>query len=96
MSDFEIAVINANKHEFPLSKSKGCLFHLCQSAWRKLQSLSLSIEYGNNENFSIKIRQMLSLAFLPEEEIPDVFKEIKKSCLTMQVVLYSGVKTIMH
>ncbi|KAF0761068.1 Uncharacterized protein FWK35_00007573 [Aphis craccivora] len=54
ISDFEIAAINASKHEFSLSKSKGCLFHLCQSAWRKLQSLGLSIEYGNNENFKIK------------------------------------------
>jgi len=73
-----MAAINASKHEFPLSKSKGCLFHLCQSAWRKLQGLGLSIEYGNNDNFSIKIRQMLSLPFLPEDEISDVFKEVKE------------------
>jgi len=71
-----MAAINASKHDFPLSKNKDCLFHLCQSAWRKLQGLGLSIEYGNNGNVNIKVRKMLSLAFLPEEEIPDAFKEI--------------------
>lgn len=66
--------VNLNFHWL----KKGCLFHLCQSAWRKLQSLGLSVEYGINENFSIKVRQMLALAFLPENEIPDAFKEVKK------------------
>jgi len=65
--DFKVDTINSsNHHEFPLFNSKGCSFYLCQSAWRKLQGLGLSIEYGNNENFGIEIRQMLSLAFLPE------------------------------
>ncbi|KAF0711165.1 Uncharacterized protein FWK35_00031288, partial [Aphis craccivora] len=37
----------------------------------------VAINASKNE-FPIKIRQMLSLAFFPEEEIPDAFKEIKE------------------
>lgn len=46
--------------------------------WRKIQGLGLSIEYGENENFSIKIRPISAIAFLPEAEIPDDFKEVKE------------------
>jgi len=78
ISDFELAAINASKSEFPLAKNKGCFFHLSQSACRKLQGLGLSVEYGVNESFSIKVHQMVAIAFLPENEIADAFKEVKE------------------
>ena len=73
ITDFEQAVINATRSEFPDSIHKGCFFHLCQNLWRKIQSEGLAIEYGNNEDFSIKLRYLTALAFLPPSEIPAAF-----------------------
>ncbi|CAB4418896.1 unnamed protein product [Rhizophagus irregularis] len=77
ITDFEQAAINAAQVEFPGSVHKGCFFHLCQSFWRKIQSLGLASEYGNSEEFSIKLRHMTALAFLPSSEIPHAFDQIK-------------------
>jgi len=46
--------------------------------WRKVQSVGLSIKYGEDEEFSLLVRHLLALAFLPAEEIPSAFDEIKK------------------
>lgn len=77
LTDFEKAAINATQSEFPDSINKGCFFHLCQNFWKKIQALGLAIEYGNNEDFSIKLRHITALAFLPPSEIPDAFDQIK-------------------
>lgn len=77
ITDFEQAVINATQYEFPDSIHKGCFFHLCQNLWRKIQSEGLANEYGSNEEFSIKLRQITALAFLPPSEIPAAFDQVK-------------------
>jgi len=77
MTDFEQAAIKASKAEFPNVKNKACFFHLSQSTWRKIQSSGLVNLYGTNEEFSLKIRQMLALAFIPSENIPAAFDELK-------------------
>ena len=63
--------------EFPDSIHKGCFFHLCQNFWKKIQALGLAIEYGNSEDFSLKLRHITALAFLPSSEIPNAFDQIK-------------------
>ncbi|KAF0708535.1 MULE domain-containing protein, partial [Aphis craccivora] len=78
LTDFEQAAICAVKQEFINSQSRLCLFHLGQSMWRKVQSVGLSIKYGEDEEFSLLVRHLLALAFLPPEEIPSAFDEIKK------------------
>ena len=77
ITDFEQAVINATQSEFPDSTHKGCFFHLCQSLWRKIQSEGLSSEYARNKDFSLKMRHLTALAFLPPSEIPEAFDQIK-------------------
>nr|CAG8678882.1 5299_t:CDS:1 [Entrophospora candida] len=77
LTDFEQAAINAAQSEFPGSINKGCFFHLCQNVWRKIQTLGLAIEYSNDEDFSIKLRYLTALAFLPPSEIPDAFDQIR-------------------
>jgi hypothetical protein len=77
ITDFEQAVINAVQSEFPDSIHKGCFFHLCQSLWRKIQSEGLANEYGTDEDFSIKLRHITALAFLPASEIPPAFDQVK-------------------
>ena len=77
ITDFEQAAIKAARVEFPNSNNKGCFFHFCQNLWRKIQSEGLANEYGNNEDFSIKLRQITALAFLPPSEIPAAFDQVK-------------------
>ncbi|CAG8662727.1 6134_t:CDS:1, partial [Dentiscutata heterogama] len=77
ITDFEQAVINSIRLNFPNSANKCCFFHLCQSLWRQIQAKGLSIEYEANATFSIKLRQLTALAFLPSIEIPAAFDQIK-------------------
>ena len=77
LTDFEKAAINASKREFPDATSKGCLFHLGQSVWRRIQAASLSKRYGDDEEFSLILRHIVALAFLPASDIPTAFNELK-------------------
>ena len=77
LTDFERAAINATRREFEGVQNKGCLFHLAQSIYRKVQSSGLSVQYGTDENFSLKIRHIPALAFLPPDDIPAAFDELK-------------------
>ena len=77
LTDFELASINASHHIFPNVENKGCFFHLGQSGWRKIQSCRLATRYGNNEEFSLMLRHLFALAFLPPQEIPEAFDILK-------------------
>uniref|UniRef100_U9UD17 MULE transposase domain-containing protein n=1 Tax=Rhizophagus irregularis (strain DAOM 181602 / DAOM 197198 / MUCL 43194) TaxID=747089 RepID=U9UD17_RHIID len=44
---------------------------------QKIQAIGLATEYGNNENFSLKMRYITALAFLSPSEIPTAFNQIK-------------------
>jgi len=77
ITDFEQAVINATRSEFPDSTHKCCFFHLCQNLWKRIQSEGLANEYSSDENFSIKLRHITALAFLPPSEIPAAFDQVK-------------------
>jgi len=89
ITDFEKASINAAYEEFPGVISKGCFFHLGQSGWRKIQDCSLTTLYIDNDNFSLMIKHLFALAFLPPEEIPAAFNVLKPSmpyCLQKQMM----------
>uniref|UniRef100_U9SZL2 MULE transposase domain-containing protein n=2 Tax=Rhizophagus irregularis (strain DAOM 181602 / DAOM 197198 / MUCL 43194) TaxID=747089 RepID=U9SZL2_RHIID len=73
ITDFKQASINALRHVFPNIRNKGCFFHLGQSGWRKIQSCGLATRYGNDEHFSLMLRHLFALAFLPSNEIPEAF-----------------------
>uniref|UniRef100_A0A1B0DMJ0 MULE transposase domain-containing protein n=1 Tax=Phlebotomus papatasi TaxID=29031 RepID=A0A1B0DMJ0_PHLPP len=77
ITDLELAAINASKHEFPTTTNKACNFHLGQCIWKKIQSLGYASRYGTDEDFSLKLRHLLALAFLPSNEIPDAFDLLK-------------------
>jgi len=77
LTDFEQAAINASHGEFPNAINKGCFFHLGQSGWRKIQNCGLAVQYGNDEHFSLLIRHLFALAFLPAHEIPSAFDILK-------------------
>ena len=77
ITDFELASINASRYVFPNVENKGCFFHLCQSGWRKIQSCGLATRYGDDEQFSLMLRHLFALAFLPSDEIPGAFDILK-------------------
>ncbi len=54
MMDFELTPMNSARDEFPDVIVRGCLFHLNQSLWKKLQELGLSSQYSNSEIVSIR------------------------------------------
>jgi len=45
MVDFEAAVWNAVRIEFPDATIKGCTFHFSQAIWRKVQDIGLQRAY---------------------------------------------------
>jgi hypothetical protein len=79
ITDFELAPINASRCEFSSAINKGCYFHFCQSGWRKIQQHGLVVQYGNDIHFSLMIRHLFALAFLPASDIPSAFDVLKVS-----------------
>jgi hypothetical protein len=79
LTDSEQTAINASIREYPDTNFIGCLFHLGQSVWRQIQANSLSKRYGKDKEFSLKLRQIIALAFLPPSEIPGAFDELKST-----------------
>jgi hypothetical protein len=79
LTDFEQAAINTIKCEYPDTNCIGCLFHLGQSVWCQIQANYISKRYGEDEKFSLKLRQIIALAFFPSTEIPGAFDELKST-----------------
>lgn len=69
MADFKKAVHNAIQHVFPGAHLDGCLFHLGQCLWRKVQELGLSQLYQDNEEFRMAVKMMLASSFVPSNDI---------------------------
>lgn len=78
ITDLELAAINASKSEFPDVRNKVCLFHLGQCIWRQIRSNGLATKYGTDENFSLMMRHLIALAFVPSDEIPEAFYILKQ------------------
>jgi hypothetical protein len=77
LTDFELASMNALRAEFPGVENKGCNFHLCKSVWRHVQNFSLAGLYGTDNVFSVMVRHLPALSFLPAADIPQAFDALK-------------------
>ena len=51
----------------------GCFFHLSQNIYRQIQSKGLTALYLEDEEFAIKMKMLVSLAFVPEHDVIDCF-----------------------
>lgn len=70
--DFEKAAQNAATAQLPTVTLKGCLFHLKQNWWRKIQELGLSSEYKDAES---ETGRFLKMSFgLPFLDFLDVYE----------------------
>jgi len=69
-TDFELAAMNAVRSKLGTSVAvRGCFFHLCQSTYRKVQSLGLTRAYNNDATVKAFCGMLDALAFLPESEV---------------------------
>ncbi|KAL4090199.1 hypothetical protein QTP88_025098 [Uroleucon formosanum] len=72
--DFEKAVINSIKTEFPQTKIQGCFFHLSQALWRHIQEYGLQTQYCNDPVFALELKKLAALAFVPIEKVIEYFE----------------------
>jgi hypothetical protein len=77
--DFEEAVISAINKVFPGSVITGCNFHFNQCLWRQVQTISLTVEYKEDEQVRIICRMCVVLAYLPIDKVEEVWLMIMES-----------------
>ncbi|BFZ03225.1 hypothetical protein BsWGS_06264 [Bradybaena similaris] len=77
--DFEMATKNALSSVFPNVTILGCLFHLGQSLWRRIQNEGLSGAYRDDENVKMYSKMLIALSFVPLEDVGAAFDELNKS-----------------
>lgn len=82
--DFEQAAIKALNNCFPESSIHGCYFHFSQNLWKHVQQVGLKTKYSEDPDFALNIRLILSLPFIPIEDIEAAFQEIANSDFFME------------
>ena len=50
---------------------QGCIYHLTQATWRKIQELGLSPRYTADDDFKLFCRKLDGLSFLPIDDVHD-------------------------
>ena len=76
MMDFELSALNAVQEVYSGIAVTGCLFHLSQNIWKKIQTHGLAVTYQQDANWALRARQLLALAFCPPGDIPSAFEEL--------------------
>ncbi|XP_025202054.1 uncharacterized protein LOC112599382 [Melanaphis sacchari] len=79
MQDFEKAVMNVIKTEFPNTKIRGCFFHLIQAIWRQIQHHGLAKQYSDDVQFLLEVRKLAALAFVLADTIIEAFESLLES-----------------
>ena len=80
VTDFEAAIWRGCLAIFSTVTMQGCLFHWCQALKRKLAELGLLRDYNKKGSVYRYCKKILSLPFLPHEQIPGAFYELKSLC----------------
>ena len=80
MIDYEQAMIGALDVVYPIVPQKGCLFHLSQSIYRKIQERGLSQRYVNDVDFRTNLRMIAALSFFPIEDTLRAFEALADHC----------------
>uniref|UniRef100_A0A8W8MYX2 MULE transposase domain-containing protein n=1 Tax=Magallana gigas TaxID=29159 RepID=A0A8W8MYX2_MAGGI len=85
MVDYEVGAWLAIRRVFPTVAIKGCIFHWTQAVWRHVQYLGLARAYKDQQAVHNYIRQLLSLPFLPAQQIPETFHHLRGRATTPQL-----------
>ena len=80
MIDYEQAMIGALDVVYPIVPQKGCLFHLSQSIYRKIQERGLAQRYANDVDFRTNLRMIAALSFVPIEDTLRAFEALANHC----------------
>ncbi|XP_064109705.1 uncharacterized protein LOC135217666 [Macrobrachium nipponense] len=78
ITDFEMAAICASNVVFPHAENRGCFFHLAQSVHRRIQREGFKQGYENDADFALQCRTIPALAFVPSDDVSDVFEELSQ------------------
>ncbi|XP_076057300.1 uncharacterized protein LOC143034842 [Oratosquilla oratoria] len=77
--DFEQAARSAIEEIFPNVTVKGCFYHISQSIYRKVQNEGLQTKYQTDADFSLQIRMIPALAFVPPEKVIEAFEKLQET-----------------
>lgn len=72
-TDFEPTMIKAVRTEFDSVNLYGSFFNLGHCLYKKVCAFDLKEKYNTDAHFSLSIRMLLALAFVPTELVYDVF-----------------------
>lgn len=67
--DFEMGVMNSIRTIFPASHINGCFFHLAKNMRKCLSKNNLLQFYNNDPDFALCARMIISIAFVPPQNI---------------------------
>ena len=84
--DYEAALWSVLRRLFPGVRLLGCAFHWTQALWRKIQELGLQVPYTHDDATYKFLRKVMSLPFLPADNIPRAFERLRQN-VTSQPVL---------
>ena len=73
LMDFERAVMNIFKLEFPFARQQGCFFHFCQAVMRRIADVGLKKKYEMDSNFALHMCHLKALAFVLVNNVVKVF-----------------------
>ncbi|XP_076069967.1 uncharacterized protein LOC143041794 [Oratosquilla oratoria] len=88
MMDFEKAAINSLLDIFPSSDVTCCLFHLSQNVYKQVVTIGFKQQYHQDDDFSLKVRFLPALAFLPIDDVIDGFEELTDDDFPQELVSY--------
>ncbi len=77
MFDFERAAFNAISQVFPGIDPTCCFFHLCKNIFKHIQRNGLADLYEIDDEFSLLMRMIAALAFVPEVDAPQAFYDLE-------------------
>ena len=75
--DFEQGAMNGARNVFVGIIVKGCFFHLSQNIWKKIQENGLAALYENDQEFSVLMKMMAAVVFVPEVDVPQAFYDVE-------------------
>ncbi|XP_057323660.1 uncharacterized protein LOC130666560, partial [Microplitis mediator] len=79
MVDFEKAFLEAFKEVYSGVQVNGCNFHFTKCVWKHVQKYGHQKKYNEDIKFSMNIRLLMALAFVPSEDVIAAFEEIVSS-----------------
>jgi hypothetical protein len=77
-SDFESGLLPAIADVFPQARVQGCFFHFCQAVYRFVQHHGLAVAYQHHDPTRDTVRQLMGLAFLPADLVPQIFQQLRE------------------